>query len=114
VAATLPIRIHQGTLWRRRLRLRTGTVDDSTPLDLTGHTLHAQVRRDPLAAIAVPLTIENPDLPNGEFDILLDDRPRHLPPPPLRWDLLLQAPDGTLTKLLQGTVELLGTVTRPT
>jgi len=110
--AVLPIEIDQGTVWRRQVRLRTGTPELNHPLDLTGHQLHAQVRELWSAPTFKSFTIENLNPAEGSFDLVLDDRPRDLRKPDLLWDLLITAPDGTVAKYLQGPVKVRFTITR--
>lgn len=110
--ALLPIEIDQGTVWRRRITLRTGTVETNVPLDLTGHQLHAHVRESWVSSAFLPFTIDNLDAPAGSFDLVLDDRARTLNKVDLFWDLLITAPDGSVAKYLQGPVKVRFTITR--
>ena len=112
MAAILPIEIDQGTVWRRRITLRTGTPEASEPLDLTGRQVHAQVRESWASPVFVPFIIENLDAEAGSFDLVLDDRARALNKPDLFWDLLVTATDGTVAKYLRGPVKVSFTITR--
>lgn len=112
MAALLPIEIDQGTVWRRLVRLRTGTTESNQPLDLTSYQLHAQVRELWSATTFKALAIENLDQAAGSFELVLDDRQRELRRPDLLWDLLVVAPDGTVAKYLEGPVKVRFTVTR--
>ncbi len=111
--AVLPIEIDQGTVWRRRITLRTGTTESNEPLDLTGRQIHAHVRESWASPVFVPFAVENLDPAEGGFDLVLDDRARVLRKPDLFWDLLVNAPDGTVDKYLEGPVKVRFTVTRP-
>ena len=112
MAAVLPIEIDQGTVWRRLVRLRTGTTESNQPLDLNGYQLHAQVRELWSAPAFKGLAIENLDQAAGSFELALDDRQRELRRPDLLWDLLAVAPDGSVAKYLEGPVKVHFTVTR--
>ena len=112
MAALLPIEIDQGTVWRRLVRLRTGTTESNQPLDLTGYQLYAQVRELWSAPAFKALAIENLDPAGGSFELVLDDRQRELRRPDLLWDLLVVAPDGSVAKYLEGPVKVHFTVTR--
>jgi len=112
MAAQLPIEIDQGTVWRRSVRLRTGTPELNIPFDLTGHQIHAHVRENWASPIFLPFAIESLDPAAGSFDLVLDDRARTLHKPDFFWDLLVTAPDGSVTKYLEGPVKVRFTVTR--
>jgi hypothetical protein len=113
MAAHYPVEIDQGTVWRRRITLRTGTPQTNEPLDLTGRQIHAQVRENWASPVFVPFSIENIEEAEGGFDLVLDDCSRCLRKPDLFWDLLITAPDGTVAKYLQGPVKVRFTITRP-
>jgi hypothetical protein len=110
--ATYPITVQQGTVWRRRVTLRTGSVETNSPIDLTGHTLHAQVREVWSADAFQAMAIENIDAEAGAFDLVLDDRPRTLRKAKYHWDLLLTPPDGEPKKILEGPLRVKFTITR--
>jgi hypothetical protein len=44
---------------------------------------------------------------------VIDDRARTLRRFSLHWDLLVTAPDGTVSKFIEGPVQVRSTVTRP-
>ena len=110
--AILPILIEQGTVWRRRIRLRTGTEEDNDPMDLTGHEIRAQVRESWTAEPFQEILVENIDEEDGSFDLVLDDRPRQLRKSTWKWDLLLVPPNDEPKKILAGTVKVRFTITR--
>lgn len=112
MAANYPIEIDQGTVWRRRIRLRTGTAEVNAPLNLAGHQIRAQVRESWTANPFQEFLVENIDEADGSFDLVLDDRERGLRKERWRWDLLLVPPSGEPQKLMEGQVVVKVTITR--
>jgi hypothetical protein len=111
MAAQLPIEIDQGTVWRRSVRLRTGGVDGE-PFDLTGFSLRAQIRENWGAPLLKEIAVEDFVPEEGSFDLVIDDRAHELRRFDLFWDLLITAPDGSVTKHLEGPVKVRPTITR--
>jgi hypothetical protein len=111
--AVLPIAFDQGTVWRRSVSLRAGTTASSQPYDLTGCSIHAQIRETWNGPLLKEIAVTVTDAPGGLFDLVIDDRARTLRRFSLHWDLLVTAPDGTVTKFIEGPVQVRSTVTRP-
>lgn len=108
--------IEQGATFKRQVLVRTG----SPPLavDLTGYTAKMQVRSTVSAADPAPLTLTHTagltlGGAAGTIDIRIEAA--QTDPWPFKtavYDLEITSPDGTVTRLLKGTVTVDQEVTR--
>lgn len=127
MANIFPIRITEGATFA--LSMVLSSVDDlgvKTPIDLTGYTIRSQIRKNYVQTSPVIreflVTITSPE--NGEFSLSLTDSetadiepapPSMLAETPLGYyDILVTAPTGTVSLLLQGPVTYYQTITRDT
>lgn len=107
MAADYPIEIDQGATWRKNITIK----DNQKPavvIDLTGVTIVAQIRErySDSSAIAV-FVLENQDLVNGTFDLVLPFTVTEtLIINTAFWDLEILFPNNDKKRYLQGTVDL--------
>jgi hypothetical protein len=109
--ARLPITLDQGTVWKRRVSLRTGGPDGE-PFDLSGCQLHAQIRENWNGPLVKQVAVAALVPEAGTFELVIDDRARELRRFDLFWDLLVTTPDGAVFKLMEGPVKVRSTITR--
>lgn len=114
-AATYNITVEQGATWRKTITIK----DNQTPavvINLTGCTIAAQIREryddaSPLASF----TIENQDLVNGKFDLVLPyatTEALDIDGDAALWDLEVLFTDGDKKRYLQGSVTFNREVTK--
>lgn len=111
MAGTLNITVDQGSSWRRKIIMRSGTTDGPR-VNLTGATIKAQVRREWNSALVKEIQVTPIDLAQGEFWLELDDTDRSLRELAFKWDLLVTLPGADPVKYLAGTVTVTPTITR--
>ena len=100
--------IEAGTSYERVLRFYTDKAR-TVPLDLTGSTLHAQIRAGSFA-IDVGLTIT--DAVAGVVALAITpEQTRDVQPGTYKWDMLVTASNGKISKYTKGIVDLLPTQT---
>jgi hypothetical protein len=58
--------------------LRAGTAASSQPFDLTGCSVHAQIRETWNGPLLKEIAVTVTDAPGGLFDLVIDDRARTL------------------------------------
>jgi hypothetical protein len=108
---TYDIELRQGDSYAQVITFREG--DGTTPLNLTGYTVRAQLRRWPSSPDGVDFTIDTTQLVLGEITIRLSGaQTTGLRPRPYSWDLELEEPGGTVQTVLAGTVTVNAQVTR--
>jgi hypothetical protein len=121
--ANLPLVIKRGDTFRKVLTFNTvtavGGVETSTPLNLTGWTVAAQVRatKDSATVLATfTATIVAPAT-DGKVQLLIAAATTALLTPsgarPPYWDLQFTKSDGDIWTPVGGEVEIDGDVTRP-
>lgn len=109
--ATYDIHIYQGDTWQRWMTISIA----GAPVDVSGYTLAAQVRRkhsDPeiLATFAIDLDPQTV----GRFQLTLTPTiTAALPAKDAVWDLQFTQPDGQVFTYLHGKVAVSAEVTRP-
>lgn len=105
--------VEAGATYTRVFTWSTGTP--ATPVNLTGYTAHAQLR-DSHGVLLVDLTVgAGLTLGGSAGTITLTMTPAQtllIPQLGGSWDLKLTAGDGTVTRLLQGLVQLSPEVTQ--
>lgn len=113
--AKLKLQIYQGATFRHRLRWRTS---GGTPIDLTGCTARMQVRSEVESAdVLLELTTENGGITlggtAGTIDLLVtDEDTTAITWEGGVWDLEIVHPDGTVTRLAEGSISVSPEVTR--
>lgn len=103
--------IYQGDDWAAMVSVLNS--DGSIP-DLTGYTAQAQIRQGPadqswviqaeLLCVVVPLNQISLSLTSAQTTLLTE--------PQYQWDLQLTAPDGLITTIMAGQVQVAAEVTR--
>lgn len=108
-AAIEPLYIEAGATWLRQFEY---VNDDGTPFDLDGYAALLQIRETPeatLALEAVPVI----DLPTATLSIEFSaEQTATLTLPAYVYAMELYAPDGTVTRLVQGKVTVSPEVVR--
>lgn len=114
------ITVYQGATFRNRFIWKTG--DPAVPVDITGYTVRMQIRpskrsdrvfanldNDTLGGITLT------DAANGQFDVRIeaDVTDEFSSFVKAVYDIELEAPDGTVTRLVEGQVTVSLQVTRP-
>lgn len=113
--AKLKLTIYQGATFRKRLRWSTS---GGAPIDLTGCTARMQVRSDVESPdVLLELTTENSGITlggtAGTIDLLVSDEDTTaIAWESGVWDLEIVHPDGTVTRLAEGSVSVSPEVTR--
>lgn len=103
--------LYQGDDWAA---MATVVNSDRTPADLTGYTAQAQIREgiaDQTWLIEASLLCAIV-LPNQISLSLTSRQTTRLRQPTYRWDLQLTSPDGIITTILAGQVNVIFQVTR--
>lgn len=113
MSATLNITMDQGTAWRRKITVKTGSAANAPRLNLTGYAIEAQARKVWNSSLVKQFAVLPVNLAQGEFELVFDDTDRGLRDFALKWDLLLTAPAGDPVKYLEGSVTITPTITRP-
>lgn len=112
-AGRYDLKVDQGATFRR---LITWTDDTGAPVPLVGWTAEAQVRTSPSDAAVVTLRDGDGITLGGEFGtidlVMTPAQTAAMLPRKHVWDLLLTAPTGQVTRLLQGEVRIDAAVTR--
>jgi hypothetical protein len=116
-AAKVPLTIERGATFQRTLLL---TNADDSVRDLTGHEARMQVRQAYGDAAAVLSLTSEPgggiaiDVPTGALAVRIEAAAtaQLVPMTAGVWDIELQAPDGTVYRLLEGVARITPEVTR--
>ncbi len=89
--------------------------DGTTPIDLTGWTAHAHVRKLPTSALVKDLAPAVSDGPGGVVAIeFTDEDTAAFTPGNFRWDLILENPSGSrLGPYLSGLCAITLPITQP-
>lgn len=117
-AAKLNFIIDQGATWRYRLVVKAGPTEDAPALNLTGYSVRMQIRREVDSALLIlELSTSNGRVTitplTGTIDMYIaatDTAAFYFRT--AVYDLELIGPDGEVTRLLRGTVQLIEEVTR--
>ena len=112
------LEFRQGIDFKRTFRLR----DKNGPLNLTGYSFAAQVRKDPLSSVAAEFAFAfQVDAPNGEVVMLADvsktgalvaGKAIGVPESTYWWDCVMTDSAGGVRPLFHGPVSVLRRVTR--
>jgi len=113
-------RIEQGTTWSRTLRLRQGTP--AVAMDLTGYTVRSSIRKAAHSTASMAdFTCTLTDPADGTFTLSLTAaQTSALPteggswdePSRYAYDVEIVAPDGNVTRVLNGSIYVSPEVTR--
>lgn len=96
--------------WLRRVTDRNGATI-ARPMDLTGWTPLMQIRRDGLTVIDLTPYVTLGD--DGTITVTVpDEATLDLPDGTAMWDLLLEAPNGDVTRLAAGNALIETTISR--
>jgi hypothetical protein len=108
-AAIEPLYIEAGATFTRQFEYLN---DDGTPFDLTGYSALLQIREAPEAALALE-QVPAIDLATGTFSIEFSaEQTATLTLPAYVYAMELYAPDGVVTRLVQGKVTVSPEVVR--
>ena len=116
-AGRYDITIEQGTTWTFNLTWKDGT---GSPVDLTNYTARMQIRSSYESPVALVELLSTGGLPRititpltGALALLIDEATtRTLPSGHAVYDLEMVAPNGHVTRLLEGSVSVSPEVTR--
>jgi hypothetical protein len=119
-AGVLNLKCEQGASFFRIITVSSGTP--AVPMDLTGYTVRAEIRRSANDASSLQaFTCSLLDASQGKISLSLSaDQTsalatrgiRYSEPTTLAYDLKIQAPDGTVIRLLNGDFQVSPQVTR--
>lgn len=116
--ATLNVTIYQGAEWRLLLGWASGTKESHTGIDMTGYTLRSQARKnydseEPFFDLSLGDGIEWVDQGTGKFALVLSaEQTAALTIALGVFDVEATAPNGDVSRLVQGQVKLSREVTR--
>jgi hypothetical protein len=103
------IYIDQGVDFSTTLSL----FDEDIPIDVTGFEFFSQIRKIYSTAIIANFTISEVDPESGILNLILPASvTSELPPGKYVFDILLRYENGEITKILEGLVFIIQTVTR--
>jgi hypothetical protein len=114
---TCNLTIDQGATYRQSFLWRQGAAG-STPQDLTGYTARMQIRQSVLdSTVLLDMTSANAGIALGGASGVVQlyiaaTATTALPAGQAVYDLEMVAPNGDVTRLLQGSVNISGEVTR--
>jgi hypothetical protein len=112
MAATHNLELRQGDDFTQILSFFE--ADGTTPKNLTGYQVRAQLRRWPSSLDGIDLVIDTDQLVMGTVTISLSGATTTaLRVRPYVWDLELEEPGGTVQTVLAGTVTVQAQVTHP-
>lgn len=118
-AGVLNFGCEQGATWRRSVTWKTGAPPD--PVNLTGCTARASIRANPASEVVASISCAIPAPLTGVIELeLTASQTSALPAAGARWntpsnyvyDLEVQHPDGTVTRLLNGAFSVSPEVTK--
>ena len=79
---------------------------NTTPLNLTGYTAVAKLKRSYSSSTATDFVVDYPDRYNGALSISLTAATAALEARRYVYDILLTAPSGTKSRVIEGIIEI--------